>query len=113
MDFAKGLKMKVVENKLKLDLRNSLMGMMIKKRMEREEKERGDSPDVSPKKRETDAIVNKNYAFNKTLDEETKQMSNIANEILRKKEYHLKFKQPMYYADSSNIDPRLTFFSVC
>lgn len=90
-----------------------MMGMMIKKRQEREAKERGDSPDVSPKKRETDDILKKNYAFNKTLDEETKQMSNIANDILRRKEYNLKYKKPMYYADSGNIDPRITFFSVC
>ena len=88
LGFAKGLKMKVVENKVKLDIRNSIMGIMTKKRDEREKLEVADSPEVSPTKRgEIDIHVNKNYAFNKTLEEETKQMSNIANEILRRKEY--------------------------
>ena len=37
-------------------------------------------------------LLKRDNAFNKNLDEETKQMSSIANDILRRKEYHHKFK---------------------
>ena len=34
-----------------------------------------------------DVKMQREFAFNKTLDEETKQMSNIADSILRQRDY--------------------------
>ena len=35
--------------------------------------------------------MNREFAFNKTLEEETKQMSTIADTILRRKQYQEKY----------------------
>ena len=61
-------------------------------------------------KSEAEKVLSREFAFNKTLEEETKQMDNIAKEILRRKDYNARFK---HMQTQDNKDPRITFFQQC
>ena len=86
---------------------------MSKAREVREES----SPDVVKTKQftnlsDTKTLEQKQNAFSKSLEEETKQMGHIAQTILRKGEYQKKFSQIQKYNDQVE-DPRIQFFNKC
>ena len=56
--------------------------------------------------------MNREFAFNKTLEEETKQMSTIADTILRRKQYQEKYNNRLVI-DEQDDDPRIHFFNQC
>ena len=56
--------------------------------------------------------MNKDFAFNKTLEEETKQMSMIADTMIRRKKYQEKYNNRLVIDESDN-DPRIQFFNQC
>lgn len=67
------------------------------------------SPEERIKQQEEEMFIKRDYAFNKTLEEETKQMSSIADVILRKKEYNDKFKN-REVVEIDSRDPRIQYF---
>ena len=82
----------MVEKKVKLDIRNAIMKTLHVSKEQRElSKHTEDSPEVLAAKREKEQIMNRDFAFNKTLEEETKQMSMIGDTILRRKKYQEKY----------------------
>lgn len=91
--FASAIKEKVEINRVKGILSNA-----IKQNMERRRSQKnGEKDSPEPTQRE--------IAFNKTLEEETKQMSFIADKLVKKKEYQQKFKDIQKYSDQE--DPRI------
>ena len=51
------------------------------------------------------------FAFNKTLEEETKQMALIAKKLTQRGEYQKKFKEIQKYSDVE--DPKIQFYQEC
>ena len=51
------------------------------------------------------------FAFNKTLEEETKQMAFIAKKLTQRGEYRKKFKEIQKYSDVE--DPKIQFYQEC
>ena len=51
------------------------------------------------------------FAFNKTLEEETKQMALIAKKLTQRGEYQKKFKEIQKYQDEE--DPKILFYQEC
>ena len=51
------------------------------------------------------------FSFNKTLEEETKQMALIAKKLTQRGEYQKKFKEIQKYQDEE--DPKILFYQEC
>lgn len=55
--------------------------------------------------------------FDRTLEEETKTISNIARDFVRKQEYEAKFKKRELSTDRNgqqyDLDPRIKYFKQC
>lgn len=88
----------VQQNQVKVNLKNAIIANMTKIREKRTETEPG-SPSKFKKLSETETLKRRQLVFNKSIDEETKQMSHIADQILSKKEYSMKFKEIQKYHD--------------
>ena len=80
--LAKGVKQAVLMNKIKFDVRDGIMKALISSKEERlvGEHAADDSPEVLSVKRQKENLKNhRENVFNRTLNEETKQLSGIAN----------------------------------
>ena len=84
---------------VKVELKNAIF-LSMKKSKEARDKDDGASPTLKfGNKLESEHLQKRQVAFNKSLEEETKQMSRIADSILSQKEYMRKFKQIEKYVD--------------
>ena len=113
--FAKGLQQQVQLNKVKLDLKYGLASRIKQFKRERESSpttlEEGKSPAAAPEETPVGSM------FNKTIEEETKAISNIARTFIRKNEYADKFKRRELSTDRKgqdyDLDPRIKYFKKC
>ena len=83
LGFTKGLKDKFMQKKVQLDLKNAIQKSVLKRKEAKGESPDKDSPNRMFKKTELERLNERQVVFNKVLVEESKQMDNIKDTILR------------------------------
>ena len=112
LGFTKGLKDKFMQKKVQLDLKNAIQKSVLKRKEAKGESPDKDSPNRMFKKTELERLNERQVVFNKVLVEESKQMDNIKDTILRQKEYQGKYKTLQKFVDKKE-DPHIEFFKHC
>ena len=101
-------------NKVKVDVKNALFHKLSNIKNSRQ-KACGEITEEEAKKKTEDLPVT--TMFNKTLEEETKTISNIARNFVRKNEYVEKYKKRELSMDRHgaiyDLDPRIKYFKKC